>query len=100
MDVLEKISCLMKQKGWSLNQLAKYSGVPQSTLSGLYQRNNCPTIPTLEKLCMAFDITLSEFFATQEDAPYITSEQRRLLDHWGNLSKEHQEVIWFLLERL
>lgn len=100
MDVLEKISCLMQQKGWTLNQLAKYSSVPQSTLSGLYQRNNCPTIPTLEKICNAFNITLSEFFATSEDVPYITSEQRRLLDYWSNLSKSHRDAIWYLLERL
>lgn len=100
MDVLGAITSLMQKNGWTLNQLARLSGVPQSTLSGLYQRNNCPTIPTLEKICSAFGISLAEFFALGETVPYLTSEQKRLIGKWGELSTEHRQAIWGLIEKL
>lgn len=100
MDVLNHISELMERKGWNLSQLAKESKVPQSTLSGLYQRNNSPTIPTLEKLCEAFGITMSEFFAPDGELTALTPEQRELLDRWSELSKEHKEAVWALISKL
>lgn len=44
-------------------KLAKLSGVSQSTLSNMFSRNNDPSISTLEDICRAFGITLSQFFA-------------------------------------
>lgn len=100
MDVLDKITELMQKRGWNLNQLAKASGVPQSTLSGLYQRNNSPTISTLESLCVAFGITMSEFFSQDGMTVVLTETQRKLLDRWQSLSDQHQEAVWALLEKL
>lgn len=74
MDVLKHITERMEQCNWSLNHLARQSGVPQSTLSGLYQRGNTPTIPTLE--------------------------QRSLLDKWQTLSRQKKDAIWALMEKL
>ena len=100
MDALKHIEDLMAQRGWNLNQLAKISGVPQSTLSGLYQRNNSPTIPTLEKLCEAFGITMSEFFSPDGKLTTLTSEQRELLDKWNVLPENQKDAIWALLNKL
>ncbi len=100
MDVLKHIDELMAQRGWNLNQLAKISNVPQSTLSGLYQRNNSPTIPTLEKLCEAFGITMSEFFAPDGKLTALTPEQRDLLNRWSVLPENQKDAIWALLNKL
>ena len=100
MDVLQHITELMKQRNWTLNHLAVQSGVPQSTLSGLYQRSNTPTIVTLEKLCEAFGITMSEFFSEGGSAVELTEEQRRLLDKWASLSERDREAVWALIEKL
>ena len=98
--VLEHITDLMNKRDWKLNYLAQRADVPQSTLSGLYQRNNVPSIPTLEKLCTAFGITLSEFFASESGMIALTGEQRRLLDSWDSLSDQHKSAVWALLEKL
>ena len=98
--VLEHITELMGKRGWKLNYLAQKADVPQSTLSGLYQRNNVPSIPTLEKLCTAFGISLSEFFASKDEMTVLTEEQRQLLDRWDRLSDQHKSAVYALLEKL
>lgn len=100
MDVLKHIDELMKQRGWSVNYLAKQADISQSTLSGLFQRGNCPTIPTLEKLCAAFGITMSEFFAPESGLTALTAEQRVLLSKWNALSQQHKEAVFKLIESL
>lgn len=100
MDVLKHIKELADQRKWSINHLAKIADVPQSTLSGLFQRNNCPTIPTLERICDAFGITMSEFFSKEGLLTELTDEQRQLLDKWNLLSSEHKTAILFLIEKM
>ena len=66
-DVLEQIIYYRKQKGWTEYQLAENSGLTQSTISSWYRKNLIPSIPSLEKVCNAFGITLSQFFSEQDD---------------------------------
>lgn len=62
MDVLARIIELRDARGWSEYQLAEKSGMAQSTISSWYRKRMLPTIPSLEKICDAFDITLAQFF--------------------------------------
>lgn len=66
-DVLERITAYRTQKGWSEYQLAEKSGLTQSTISSWYRKNLVPSIPSLEKICKAFGITLSQFFAESQE---------------------------------
>ena len=61
MDVLERLRKLLQERGWSEYRLAQVSGLNESTISNIYRRNTLPTIPTLEAICKAFGITLSQF---------------------------------------
>lgn len=62
-----RILQLCGQKGYTINHLAEYSGVPPSTLKNiLYGVSNSPGIVTIKKLCDGFEITLGEFFSTPE----------------------------------
>lgn len=100
MDVLKRIRDLAEQRRWSINHLAKQAGLSQSTLSGLFIRNNNPTIPTLERICDAFGITISEFFTPDGDMVNLTEEQKQLLDKWNSLSKKHKTAILQLIDSL
>lgn len=93
MDVLSKIRTLMRKNNWSEYQLAKVSGVSQSTINSMFRKNNLPTIPTLESLCTAFKITLSEFFATGETIYDLTHEQVEMFNKLTSLSVEQKEAI-------
>ncbi len=71
--VLQRIKSLMDERQWSLYKLAKESGIPYSSLNSLFQKNNQPTISTLERICNGFHITMSEFFS--DSAPYRMTEE-------------------------
>lgn len=85
-DVLERITYYRNQKNWSEYQLAEHSGLTQSTISSWYRKNMVPTIPSLEKICNAFGITLSQFFSMEEDNFTLTDCQKELLKEAGHLT--------------
>ena len=63
MDIIERIEKLKESLGYTTNSLAVKAGLTQSTLQTILSKRNLPSIPTLEKICTAFGISLSEFFA-------------------------------------
>ena len=99
-DILSSISNYREARGWTEYQLAEKSGLPQSTISSWYRKGMIPTIPSLEKICSAFGITLSQLFAEGEEAVTLTESQRRLLEAWSRLNEEQQEAVFRLIEKM
>ena len=55
---------LCGERGLTINKLCTLSGVTQSTVSDIVNRNTSNTgIATIKKLCDGLDMTLSEFFS-------------------------------------
>ena len=100
MDVLNRITELKERRGWTDYELAERCGLTQSTISAWYRKNYDPTISSLEKVCKAFDMTLSQFFATNDDSVDLTPEQRNMLENWNALSKKQKESILTLMENM
>ena len=92
MDVLERLRKLLQERGWSEYRLAQVSGLNESTISNIYRRNTLPTIPTLEAICKAFGITLSQFFA-ESDMVEMTPDVKELLDAWVTLPPEQKRIV-------
>ncbi len=67
MDVLKKINKLRIERNWSVYRLSVESGIPQSTITNMFNRETLPSITTLEMLCQAFGISLSEFFYDENE---------------------------------
>lgn len=67
----------------SSKQLAKLINSSQSVISKLENNNRIPDVPTLEKICKVFDISLSEFF---DDRVNLPSELQELLYNAKKLS--------------
>ena len=78
-DILTVITANREARGWTEYQLAERSGLPQSTISSWYRKNMIPTVPSLEKICHAFGITLSQLFAEGESPVSLTESQARKL---------------------
>ena len=96
MDILDSITGLCEERGWSMYRLSKEAGIPQSTLTNLYKRGNAPTIATLEAICSAFGISLSQFFC-DGDSFRLTDDQASLLDLWLKLpSNKKQNAIAYI----
>ena len=97
-DILAAITRLRAGRGWTEYQLAEHSGLPQSTISSWYRKNMVPTVPSLEKICTAFGITLSQLFAEGDEMVALTDSQRQLLERWSRLSEKQQKAIFCLLD--
>lgn len=100
MIIQDRLKKLMEERNWTEYKLARMSGLSQSTISNLFRRNNSPTLPTLEAVCRAFDITLSQFFAEDGDVARISEEQELLFAKWSTLSPERKKTVLELLDYL
>lgn len=94
----ERIKQIMKVRGWSEYRLAKESGVPQSTISNIFNRNYQPSIASLELICKSFGITLAQFFA---DGNFVelTEEQYQFFQRWAALKPEQKALIDELIDQ-
>jgi len=102
-DILTVIVDERMKRGWTEYRLAECSGIPQSTISTWYRKNNIPSVPSLEKICQAFGITLSQLFAECETEPNpvaLTEAETELLHRWVRLNENQQTVIYQLLDIL
>ena len=99
-DILDEITRLRLNRNWSEYQLAQHSGISQSTISTWYRKNQVPTIQTLEKVCLGFGITLSQFLANDDDAVSLTESQKELLDCWAALTETQQALFMQLFKNI
>lgn len=99
-DILSTIAAYRQARGWTEYQLSERSGLPQSTISSWYRKNMVPTVPSLEKICDAFGITLSQLFAGDDTPITLTARQKEILQRWDRLSEEQQEVIFQLIDKM
>ena len=99
-DVLDRITYYRKLKNWTEYQLAEHSGLTQSTISAWYRKNLYPTIPSLEKICTAFGITLSQFFATETDSFALSNTQKELMVEISHFSEEQQLALLEFFKKL
>ena len=99
-DVLSAITEYRLERGWSEYQLAERSGLPQSTISSWYRKDIVPTVPSLEKICDAFGITLSQLFVTDGNPVTLTARQKELLECWDRLDEEQQKIVFQLIDNM
>lgn len=100
MDVLDKIRAYRVERGWTEYQLAEKSNIPQSTISSWYRKKQIPTIPSLEKICAAFNITLAQFFSEEHQNINLTKVQTEMLHQWNRLNTAQQTALLNLLKLL
>lgn len=74
MDTHARLQQLLRERGWTEYKLSKECGLAQSTIGNIFRRNTVPSVATLETICKAFGITMSQFFAETdmvELSPYM-----------------------------
>lgn len=100
-DVLKRITELREQKKWSEYQLAEHSGLTQSTISSWYKKDILPTLPSLDRICDAFGITISQlFYVNENEISLINHNQKRLLEMASKLEEDQLESLINFLEKL
>lgn len=99
-DILRQITKLREERAWTEYQLSEKAGLPQSTISSWYKKQLLPSLASLEKICYAFDISMSQFLAGADEAFPLTAEQSDLLSKWATLSKEQKELLLKLIQTM
>ena len=101
-DVLGKIERERLDRNWTEYTLAKNSGIAQSTISTWYRKQLQPSVASIEKICVGFGITLSEFFEEGEDLdrPAMTDEQRELYKGWARLNPGQKRALVNLIQAM
>lgn len=99
MDINKRINDLRFQRGWSLYELAQEAGITQSTLTSMMSRGTPPKIETLQCICEAFGITLSQFFLENEEFEVLRKEEKQLVDLFRKLTPAKQNGLIELLKR-
>lgn len=92
MDVNKRIRQLLDDRNWTPYRLAKEAKLPDATIGNLFRRNTQPTLPTLDAICKAFGITLSQFFAEGEMVE-MTPELKDLFIEWSTLTLQQKKTL-------
>ena len=93
MDVIQRIDDLLEARNWSDYKLSAESGLSPSTIANIHRRNTLPSIPTLEAICSAFGITLSQFFSEDLTTVQLNAEQKDFFDKWLSLTDKQKRII-------
>lgn len=100
MTVLDRILQLRLERNWSEYRLSEESGIAQTTISSWFRKDICPSIPSLEKICKAYNISLSQFFNWNNEPVCLSEKQYDLLNNWNRLNEQQQIVILELLKSM
>ncbi|MBO4438467.1 MAG: helix-turn-helix domain-containing protein [Spirochaetaceae bacterium] len=101
MDILEKITKMRLERGWTEYELAERAGLTQSTISSWYRKKLIPSIPSLQHICEAYGITLSQFFIEEECfSEQLTKAQIEILNRWYRLTKDQQKKLADFLDAI
>ena len=98
-DILNAIVKYRDSRGWSEYELAKRSGIPQSTISSWYRKNCNPSMKSLLKICDVFCVTLSQLIGADGEVT-LTVEQKELLELWTKFTAEQQACFLELFRSL
>ena len=81
-ELLAIMNDILKQKNWSMNKLAKESGIPPSTIYNISKRKNMPELQTLVKISKALDVSLE----------CLLGERMERTDYSVYIDKEFYEI--------
>jgi len=100
MDVIGRIDHFLKERQWTDYKLSAEAGLSFSTIANIRRRNTIPSIPTLEAICSAFGITLSQFFSEETSFVQLNAEQMEFFREWVTLTKNQKNLLSALIKEM
>lgn len=88
MDVGKRIRQLRKEHNMTTNKLAELCNTSQPVISKLENGHRIPDVPTIQKICEVFDMTLSDFFAPEDFSISVDNNLEELLNNAKELNPE------------
>ncbi|MGM9572018.1 MAG: helix-turn-helix domain-containing protein [bacterium] len=98
MDYGTRIKELRKNKKISARSLALNINLDPSQISKIENNASKPSLDSLEKICTALGITLSDFFA--EEPNYLPPELAKIAKQYNSLTEKKKNAIRAILDLL
>ena len=98
LDVIKRIDNLLAEREWTDYKLSIESGLSSSTIANIRRRNTIPSIPTIEAICTAFGISLSQFFCENASLVQLNEEQQALFSKWITLTDTQKKLVHSLID--
>ena len=96
----DRIAGLSEKRGYTKYRLSQITGMTQTALGNILSQKSIPTIPTLERICDAFNITLAQFFSEDGSRLDLTDEQSEILEVWDGLDVKDFIIIHTQFEEM
>lgn len=90
-DILVRISELCYTKGWSVHCLCQESGVDYTYMKNFIRGNKMISLNNLQKICKAFDISLSQFF-DPKDSCNIKLKDWKVFEIYQQLDDKYKDL--------
>lgn len=90
--IQKRLQEYMEKTGWSLNEMNCQAGLSNGTLYHWWKGKKQPSIDGIQKLCNACNVSLSEFFATN-DMEHLTAEANVLFDLWDEMNEQQRQTL-------
>lgn len=101
MNIGERLYYWRNLKQTSVYKLLKISGVSENHIRNLENGKKQPTIKTLQAITDGLNITLSEFFNTENnDITYLSDGEKRILDFYRRLPKDKADILINFYEQM
>lgn len=101
MEIHERLYYWRNLKRMSVYKLSKLSGVSENHIRNLENGTKQPTIKTLQSLTDGLNITLSEFFNTDNNhVTYLSNGEKRILDAYRRLPKDKADILIEFYEKM
>ena len=101
MNIGERLYYWRNLKQTSVYKLSKISDVSENHIRNIENGKKQPTIKTLQALTDGLNITLSEFFNTENnDITYLSDGERRILDAYRRLPKDKADILIDFYEQM
>ena len=101
MEISERLYYWRNLKRISVYKHSKLSGVSENHIRNLENGKKQPTIKTLQALTDGLNITLSEFFNTEnDDIIYLSKGERKILDFYRRLPKDKADILINFYEQM
>lgn len=100
MTVHDRIAELLTKKNWTKYKLAKMAGFyPTTVYDWFNEKHYTPDRNSIELVCAAFDISLSEFYSGI-DEDELDEEQILLLELFSKVPADKKKIVFDLLRTL
>ena len=96
----DRIAGLSEKRGYTKYRLSQITGMTQTALGNILSQKSIPTIPTRERICDAFNITLAQFFSEDGSRLDLTDEQSEILEVWDGLDAKEKEILLSFIRSL